>query len=449
MNDDARFPAREQPATATAPAQREEPVSEDRRCVITGIGVVAPTGIGHQAHWAATLAGQGRIGPITAFDATRYGYCLAGEVPDFDAVEHIDGRVIVQTDRWTWFGLAASALALADAGLDSVSAEPYQLSAVTASASGGNALGQREIAGLWASGPRAVSVHQSIGWFYAASSGQISIRHQAKGPCSVVVSDGAGGLDAIAVARRTIRRGQAAAIVGGTEAPVSPYALTCQLSNGKLATTRDPALAYRPFHADAAGAVIGEGGAMLVVEDLDSALGRGVPQTYAEVVSHAATFDAGPEPWTRSGEPSSGPESESSNSGPGLVRAIKLALDRAGCSPRHVSLILADGAGDPDGDASEAAAIRTVFGEYADTVPVSVPKSMTGRLCSGAAALDVATAALAIKHGQLPPTVNVPANNYGLNLVTQARPADIAYVLVLARGHGGFHSALVLRRLDV
>ncbi len=243
----------------------------------------------------------------------------------------------------------------------------------------------------------------------------------------MVVSDGAGGLDAVAVARRMIRRGQTAAIVGGTEAPVSPYALTCQLSNGKLATTRDPALAYRPFHADAAGPVIGEGGAMLVVEDLDSALARDVPQMYAEVVSHAATFDA-------------------ARDGSGLARAMTLALDRAGCTPRQVSLILADGAGEPHGDASEAAAIRTVFGVHTDTVPVSVPKSMTGRLHSGAAALDVATGALAIRHGQLPPTVNVPANNYGLNLVTQARPADIACVLVLARGHGGFHSALVLRR---
>jgi minimal PKS chain-length factor (CLF/KS beta) len=258
----------------------------------------------------------------------------------------------------------------------------------------------------------------------------MSIRHQAKGPCSVVVSDGAGGLDALAVAHRMIRRGQAAAIVGGTEAPVSPYALTCQLSHRKLATTRDPARAYRPFHADAAGAVIGEGGAMLIVEELDSALGRGVAQPYAEVVSHAATFDA-------------------TVDGSGLARAMRLALDRAGCAPGQVSLILADGAGDPDGDASEAAAIRAVFGAHADTVPVSVPKSMTGRLCSGAAALDVATGALAIRHGQLPPTVNVPTNIHGLNLVVQARPADIACVLVLARGHGGFHSALILRRLAI
>jgi minimal PKS chain-length factor (CLF/KS beta) len=413
---------------AIAPAQREETAGAERRCVVTGIGVVAPTGIGHAAHWDATVAGQCRIGPITAFDASGYATGLAGEVEKFDATEHIDGRVIVQTDRWTWFGLAASALALTDAGLDIVSTEPYQLSAVTASASGGNALGQREIAALWATGPRAVSVHQSIGWFYAASSGQISIRHQAKGPCSVVVSDGAGGLDALAVARRMIRRGQAATIVGGTEAPVSPYALTCHLGRGNLATTRDPGLAYRPFHVDAAGPVVGEGGAMLVLEDLDSALARSVPQLYAEVVSHAATFDAEP-------------------GGTGLQRAMAQALERAGCEPRDVSLILADGAGDPVGDANEAAAIRAVFGEYADAVPVSVPKSMTGRLCSGAAALDVATAALAIRHGQLPPTVNVPVNHYGLNLVTQARPADIACVLVLARGHGGFHSALVLRRL--
>jgi minimal PKS chain-length factor (CLF/KS beta) len=250
------------------------------------------------------------------------------------------------------------------------------------------------------------------------------------------------------VARRLIRRGQAAAMVGGTEAPVSPYALACQLSSGRLSTGRDPALAYRPFHADAAGYVIGEGGAMLVMEDLATARARGVGQVYAEVLGHAATFDS-----TLDG--SYGKASASAPRGgtpdrtqAGLARAMTLALNRAGCSPERVDLILADGAGDPSGDAAEAAAIRTVFGPRAHTVPVSVPKSMTGRLHAGAAALDVATGALAIRHGQLPPTVNVPANPYELNLVTQSRPADVACVLVLARGHGGFHSALVLHRLE-
>jgi 3-oxoacyl-(acyl-carrier-protein) synthase len=346
-------------------------------------------------------------------------------VPGFDAGRYVDGRVLVQTDRWTWFALAASALALDDAGLDDVSGAPYGMSVVTSSASGGNALGQREIAALWSAGPRAVSVHQSIGWFYAASTGQISIRHQAKGPCSVVVTDGAGGLDAVAAARRLIRRGQAAAIVGGTEAPVSPYALACQTSSGALYPGTDPARAYRPFHADAAGYVIGEGGALFVCEDLTTARERGAPRVYAEVLAHAATFDATPD-------------------GSGLARAARLAVERAGRAPADVDLVLADGAGDPVADAAEAAAIHAVFGPAGGEVPVSVPKTMTGRLYSGAAALDVATGVLAIHHGQLPPTVNVPANAYGLNLVTEARPADVTCVLVLARGRGGFCSALVL-----
>jgi len=414
----------------TAPAVAPPPVETGhRRCVVTGIGVIAPTGIGHSAHWAATIAGECRIAPISAFDATIYGSPLAGEVPAFDETATIDGRLIVQTDRWTWFGLAATTLALDDAGLDHTSAEPYLSSVVTASASGGNALGQREIAALWSVGPRSVSVHQSIGWFYAASTGQLSIRHQAKGPCSVVVTDGAGGLDAVASARRLVQRGQAVAIVGGTEAPVSPYALACQLSTGKIHKGQDPAAAYRPFHVDATGHVIGEGGAMFVLEDLASARARGVNRVYAEVLGHAATFDA-----------------ESTSDGSSLARAMTLALARSGRVPDQVDLILADGAGDPAGDAAEAAAIRTVFGPWAGTVPVSVPKAATGRLLAGAAALDVATGALAIRHGQLPPTVNVPVNAYGLNLVTRARPADVACVLVLARGHGGFASALVLHR---
>jgi len=137
----------------------------------------------------------------------------------------------VQTDRWTW-------LALADAALDLSSIDPLELSVITASASGGNAFGQKEIQALWRHGPRAVSAYQSIGWFYAASSGQLSILHQFKGPCSVVVTEAAGGIDAIAQARRLIRQGRAAVLVGGTEAPLSPYALACQCGFNSAAVLR-------------------------------------------------------------------------------------------------------------------------------------------------------------------------------------------------------------------
>lgn len=405
-----------------------------RRTVITGIGVVAPTGIGAVGHWESTLERQCRIGPITTFDPAGLPVRLAGEVRAFDETEFVENRIRVQTDRWTWMALAATQLALADALLDPTMHDPFELSVVTASASGGNVFGQREIHALWRDGPRAVSAYQSIGWFYAASSGQISIRDQLKGACGVLVADSAGAIDAVAQARRLIRRGTGAVVVGGTEAALSPYALACQTSQATLSSGNDPATAYRPFSPDARGYVPGEGGAMLIVEDLDWAQRRGATRVYAEIGGTASTHDAH--------HPTDPPPDHRQ-----LARAIREALGRARVPPEAIDVIFADAAGDVLLDRHEADAIREVFGSR--QVPVAVPKTMTGRLYSGGAALDLAWAALALNHGVIPPSVNIyaAAGEHGLDLVTQAREsAGLGTALVIARGTGGFNSAAVLQR---
>ncbi|GAA2846879.1 ketosynthase chain-length factor [Streptosporangium fragile] len=401
----------------------------DRRAVITGIGVVAPTGIGVVEHWAGSLSGRGRIGPVTSFDATGAPIRLAGEVTGFDEHEFVDSKLLVQTDRWTWFALAATRLALADAALDPAREDPFDLSVVTAGASGGNAFGQREIQALWSKGPRAVSAYQSIGWFYAASSGQLSIKHQLKGACGVLVADAAGAIDALAEASRLVRRGTEVVVTGGTEAPLSPYALACQAAEATVSRETDPDRAYRPFAPDAGGYVPGEGGAILIVEDRHSALGRCAPTVYAEIAGTASTHDAhhvtDPAPGHRQ-----------------YARAMREAIARAGLGPDDIGVVFADGAGDPVRDAQEVAALREVFGGR--PVPVTVPKTMTGRLCSGGAALDLAWAALSLTGGVIPPTVNTVAPR-GMDLVTEPRAvAGLSAALVVARGSGGFNSAAVL-----
>lgn len=405
-----------------------------RRTVITGIGVVAPTGIGVVEHWESSLERQCRIGPITSFDTAALPVRLAGEVRAFDETEFVENRIRVQTDRWTWMALAATQLALADALLDPTMHDPFELSVVTASASGGNAFGQREIHSLWRDGPRTVSAYQSIGWFYAASSGQISIREQLKGACGVLVADSAGAIDAVAQARRLIHRGTQAVVVGGTEAALSPYALACQLSQATLSRGDDPATAYRPFAPDAQGYVPGEGGAMLIVEDLDWAQRRGAPRLYAEITGTASTHDAH--------HPTDPPPDHRQ-----LARAIREAIGRAGVTPDDIDVIFPDAVGHVLLDRREAEAIREVFGSR--QVPVAVPKTMTGRLYSGGAALDLAWAALALSHGVIPPSVNIDAagGEHGLDLVTQARRSTgLGTALVIARGTGGFNSAAVLQR---
>jgi minimal PKS chain-length factor (CLF/KS beta) len=409
----------------------------DRRAVITGVGVIAPNGIGADAWWSATTAGTSGIGRITRFDPSRYATQFAGEVDGFDPVDHIDRRLKMQTDRWTWMGLAAAGMALDDASFRPAEHDPYSMSVVTASSSGGNEFGQVEIQALWSKGASHVGAYQSIAWFYAATTGQISIRYGMKGASGVVVSEGAGGLDALAHGRRAVLRGVDAVVSGGVEAPIGPYALTCQMATGRLSSVAEPA-AFRPFDERATGYVPGEGGAILLIEDLEAARRRGAPAIYGEILGYGATHD-GHHPW--SPPPDAGQ----------LARAITLALRDADVAPEEIDVVFADGAGSRCWDDLEAQALHAALGAHAAVVPVAVPKTMTGRLYSGGASLDVASALFSMRHGVIPPAIGVdqPAAGCGLELVRgTSRPADVRTALVVARGYGGFNSALVLRRFS-
>ncbi|WP_440103929.1 ketosynthase chain-length factor [Streptosporangium sp. H16] len=398
--------------------------------VVTGVGVVAPTGLGVEEHWAATLRGTSRIGKIGRFDASPYPVRLAGEVGDFTAKGNVPGRLIPQTDHWTHMALVATDMALADAGVNPADLPEYEMGVVTASSSGGVEFGQREIQELWDKGPRHVGAYQSIAWFYAATTGQISIRHGMRGPCGVVVAEQAGALESLAQARRVLEDGARLVVSGGTDAPFSPYGLTCQIANGRLSTRTDPRRAYLPFDADANGYVPGEGGAIIIVENARTARARGAEKTYGVIAGHAATFDPAP----------------GSERPPALRRAIENALADAGLEPRDIDVVFADAAGVPELDRAEAEAITAVFGERA--VPVTAPKTMTGRLYAGGPALDIVTALLAIRDSIIPATIGVgdPVPDYAIDLVTdEPRVIEVRTAMVLARGYGGFNAALVLR----
>ena len=408
--------------------------SPDRRAVITGLGVVAPNGIGTDAWWKATRAGTSGLRRIERFDPSGYPTQIAGEVVGFDAADYLEQRLIVQTDHWTHMALAAAQMALDDAKFDPSGADPYSMSVITASSSGGNEFGQKEIQNLWGKGPIFVGAYQSIAWFYAATTGQIAIKYGMKGPCGVVAQEGAGGLEALWHSRRNIIRGVDLVVSGGTEAPIGPYAITCQLTNGRLSTETDPAAAYRPFDEAADGYVPGEGGAIIIVENREHATGRGAPQIYGEIAGYAATNDAA-HPKRANGD------------GSHLARAMRQALERADVKPDDVDAVFADAAGVPELDRAEAQAVKDVFGGR--DVPVTAPKSMVGRLYAGGGALDVAAALLAMRDGVLPPTIGLetPAEGCDLSFVSDgAREAELNTVLVNARGFGGFNGALVLRR---
>ncbi|MDX3644652.1 ketosynthase chain-length factor [Streptomyces sp. MB09-02B] len=402
------------------------------KTVITGIGVATPNGLGVDDFWAATRVGKNAIDKITRFDASSYPSRLAGEIKGFEAADHLPGRLIPQTDRMTRLALVAADCAFDDAGVKPGDIPEFDMGVVTASTSGGFEFGQNELRKLWSQGSQYVSAYQSFAWFYAVNSGQISIRNGMRGPSGVVVSDHAGGLDAIAQARRQIRKGSKLIFSGGFDASICPWGWVAQIAGGRLSTSDQPERAYLPFDAAADGYVPGEGGALLILENQQTALERDAENVYGEVAGYGATFDP---------RPGSGRE-------PGLRRAIEVALADARVPADQIDVVFADAAGTPHLDREEADAITAVFGPA--RVPVTAPKTMIGRLYSGAAPVDVVSAVLAIREGLIPPTTNVVLSpDYDIDLVTgQPRTASVRTALVLARGYGGFNSAVVVRAVD-
>ena len=399
--------------------------------VVTGLSVAAPNGLGAADYWSAVLAGRLGIDRVSRYEVGGYPSRFAGEILDFDVAAHIPGRLVPQTDPVTKLAIAVADWAIADAGVELSAFDNDTLGVTTSNASGGFDFTQREVQKLWTLGPDHVSAYQCFAWFYAVNTGQISIRNDLRGAGGSIVADQAGGLDAIGHARRLIRRGQRVSIAGGLEAPLNPYAFVSQIALGRLSRSDSKEDAYLPFDARAAGYVPGEGGALLILEDADSARERGARQVYGSIIGYGSSFDPHPD----------------SGRAPNLSRAARTALDDAGIEPAEVDVVFADAAGLPELDAAEAAAITEIFGPHG--VAVTAPKSTVGRLIAGGPPLDVATALLALRDQVIPPTVGTaaPAPGYEIDLVVgSSRPAPLRTALILARGFGGFNSALVIRR---
>jgi act minimal PKS chain-length factor (CLF/KS beta) len=397
--------------------------------VVTGIGVAAPNGLGTHTWWNAVLQGENGIRPLTRFDASSYPVRLAGEVPGFVPEDHVRSRLLAQTDQVTRLSLAAAKEALDDAGVDPAQLPRYAAGVVTSSSAGGFEFGQRELQALWSQGGQYVSAYQSFAWFYAVNTGQISILHGLRGASGVLVTEQAGGLDAVAHARRQLRKGSSLVITGGVDSALCPWGWVAHVAEGRMSPREDPDRAFLPFSADASGYVPGEGGALLVLEDAETAHARGA-RVYGSVAGYAATFD----PHPQSGDCR-------------LGAAAALALADARVRPDQVDVVFADAAGEREADRTEARAISDLFGERG--VPVTAPKTMTGRLSAGGSSLDLAAALLSLRDQVIPPTTGTdrPAEDCPVDLVTGTprTGVELRTALVLARGRGGFNAAAVVR----
>ncbi|GAA3030060.1 ketosynthase chain-length factor [Streptomyces glomeratus] len=400
-----------------------------RRAVVTGLGVLAPTGIGTKAYWAAALDGRSGLGPMTRMDPSGYPIKVIGEVRDFVPGDLLPSRVVVETALMTQYGLVCADEALRDGELDPGEQPEYEMSVVTANATGGAEFGQREMQNLYAKGPSQVGAYMAIAWFYAANSGQISIRHGMRGPSGVFITDQAGGLDCVGQARRVIRNGSTFALSGGTDSSFSPSGLVGQIPPGLVSLSTDPDRAYLPFDVAADGYTPGEGGAILLVEEAASAQARGV-RPYGEIAGYATAFD----PHPRTGR------------GPNLRRAIEGALADARTAPEDVDVVFADGYGVPRLDRLECEALAGVFGPRG--VAVTVPKTATGRMYAAGPTVDLVAALLSLRHGVIPSTLNVTAvsPDCPVDLVLgDPREARVRTALVIARGYNGFNAAVVVK----
>lgn len=411
---------------------------EKRRVVITGMGAVTPLGHTVQETWDAVRAGACGIAPITLYDHSSQKVSLAAEVKDFDPTRVLDKKEARRMDRFTQFAVTAAVEAMAQSGLDleredtsrmgvSVSSGIGGISTIQSCCESGQSRGFDKVSPFFI--PMAIS---------NLAAGHIAIRFGLHGMCISPVAACAGGSNAVGDAFRHIRDGYAEVMVaGGAEASITPLAIGGFTSMSALTTASDPARASIPFDAERSGFVLGEGAAILLLEELEHAKARGA-RILAEVVGYGATCDAyhmtAPRP-----------------DGSGAAKAMEMALADGGAKPEDVDYINAHGTSTPLNDAGETAAVKTVFGDHAYKLAISSTKSMTGHMLGAAGAVEAMFCAMALHDGYLPATINyqVPDPACDLDVVPgHGRSADVRYAMSNSLGFGGHNGSLLFKRWE-
>ncbi|MBO9312152.1 MAG: beta-ketoacyl-ACP synthase II [Chloroflexus sp.] len=409
----------------------------DRRVVVTGMGAISPLGLSVAELWQGIVAARSGVGPITLFDPTGFDTRFAAEVKGFDPTNYMDRKEARRTDRFVQFAVAATKEALRDAELEITPANRDEVGVFIASGIGGIATLSEQLEVLRSRGPGRISPFLIPAMITNLAAGQVSIVTGARGPSYCVTSACASSAHAIGEAAETIRRGWAKAmIVGGSEASITPIGVAGFNAMRALSTrNEDYAHASRPFDAERDGFVMGEGAAVLILEDLEFALARGA-RILAEVVGYGATSDAYH-------------ISNLAEDGEGVARAIRLALQRGGLAPSDVDYINAHATSTPAGDPVEAAAIKQVFGGREQSPPVSASKSQFGHLLGAAGAIEAVVTVLAMQNNLLPATINLqhPDPECDLDFVpNHPRPAQIEVALSNSFGFGGHNVCLAFRK---
>ena len=409
-----------------------------RRVVVTGMGAVTPVGNDVATMWRSIVEGKSGAGPITKFDASTFQVRFACEVKGFDPLQFMDRKEAKRADQFTQYAVAASRQAMDDAGFGGGSGyDPDNTGVIIGSGIGGLKIFEEQHDVYRQRGPGKISPFFIPMFISDIAAGIVSMQFGAKGPNYATVSACATSAHAIGDAFRTIQYGDAdVMITGGAEATVTPMAVGGFANMKALSERNDsPETASRPFDLTRDGFVMGEGGAVLILEELDHARNRGA-RIYSEIIGYGATGDAyhltAPAP-----------------NGEGAQRAMKRALKDAELGPGDVQYINAHGTSTPANDLNETAAIKAVFGEHAAGINVSSTKSMTGHMLGAAGAVELVISTLAINNSLVPPTINyaTPDPECDLNYTPNtAVKRELHAALSNSFGFGGHNTTLAIKR---
>jgi len=411
---------------------------QERRVVVTGIGVVTPLGHQVDVFWNNLISGKSGIGPITCFDPALFDTKIAGEVKNFDPLPAFpSAKDVRRTDRYSQFGVHAGWQALLDSGLELAKENCDEIGVFLGSGIGGLATTTEQVKILLERGPGRLSPFMIPMLISNMASGLFSMYHNLRGPNFATCSACATANHAIGEAWRTIKMGDAQVMfAGGAEATIVPVGIGGFCAMRAMSTRNDdPQRASRPFDKDRDGFVMGEGAGMLVLEELEHAKKRGA-KIYCEIAGYGNTADAhhltAPSP-----------------DGEGAARCMKMALRSGGLNPTDISYINAHGTSTPQGDVCETLAIKTVFGDYAKKVAVSSTKGATGHMLGAAGAVEMSVCVLAIKNGVVPPTINytTPDPECDLDYVPNtAREMAVNAIVNNSFGFGGHNSTITAKK---
>ena len=412
---------------------------QERRVVVTGLGVVTPLGHQLDVFWNNLISGQSGIDVITAFDPALFDTKIAGEVKkDFDPLPAFpSAKDLRRTDRYSQFGVYAGREALLDSGLELAKENLDEIGVFLGSGIGGLATTTEQVKVLLERGPGRLSPFMIPMLISNMASGLFSMYHNLRGPNFATCSACATANHAIGEAWRTIKMGDAQVMfAGGAEATIVPVGIGGFCAMRAMSTRNDdPKRASRPFDKDRDGFVMGEGAGILVLEELEHALKRGA-KIYCEIAGYGNTADAhhltAPSP-----------------DGEGAARCMKMALRSGGLNPTDISYINAHGTSTPQGDVCETLAIKTVFGDHAKKVAVSSTKGATGHMLGAAGAVEMTACALAIKNGVVPPTINytTPDPECDLDYVPNtARSLPVNAIVNNSFGFGGHNSTIAAKK---